>query len=301
MPTAPPWIPQPMSVQRARLAAIGAALLFSTGGAAIKMSGFSGTQIASLRSGVAAVALALWLRGRLTWSRDIAGAAVVYAATLTLFVNATKLTTAANAIFLQSTAPLYLLLLAPLLLREPVGRRDVWYLAAVGTGLIACFAGRPAATATAPDPALGNLFGLAAGFTWALTLLALRRTGRGDASGDAGITAVVAGNARGMVGARPFSLPLPRGASPAEWATIAYLGIFQIGVAYMCLTAAVRHLPALDLSLLLLLEPVLNPVWAWLICGEAPGLWVMAGGSLIIGATALKFASDIGMNQEEPA
>lgn len=279
-----------MSLRNARFAAVGAAVLFSTGGAAIKMAAFSGTQVASLRSGVAAIALALWLRGRLTWSIDVIGAAVVYAATLTLFVNATKQTTAANAIFLQSTAPLYLLLLAPLV-GDPVRRRDVWYLAAVGAGLICCFFGRIPASGTAPNPGLGNLLGLASGFTWALTLLALRRTAQGDSAGDAGMTAVVLGNTLACVVAFPFAWPLPA-ASASAWATIAYLGLFQIAVAYVCLMAAVRHLPAIDLSLLLLLEPALNPAWTWLVQGEQPGGWVMAGGSLIIGATAVKLASD---------
>jgi drug/metabolite transporter (DMT)-like permease len=289
-----------MSLRNARLAAIAAAILFSTGGVAIKMAAFNGTQVAALRSGIAALALALWLRRRLTWSRDVAGAAVVYAATLTLFVNATKLTTSANAIFLQSTAPLYLLLLAPLVLRERVRRQDLWYMSAVGAGLICCFAGRPAATATAPDPATGNLLGVASGFTWALTLLALRRTGRAGSSADAGMSAVVVGNALAFLAGLPFIFPLPP-ASATSWAAIVYLGVFQIGVAYACLTAAVRRLPALDLSLLLLLEPVLNPVWTWLLRGEAPGTWVIAGGSLIIGATAARFASETQGLRRAPA
>jgi drug/metabolite transporter, DME family len=288
-----------MSLRNARLAAVTAALLFSTGGAAIKMTEFSGTQIAALRSGVAALTLGLWLRRRVTWSADVLVAAAVYAVMLTLFVDATKLTTAANAIFLQSTAPLYLLLLAPLVLGERVRRADLWFGSVVGAGLICCFAGRPAPSLTAPDPVLGNVLGAAAGMAWAFTLLALRRTGRRDGSGDATISAVVIGNALACVVGLPFALPLPAASLPA-WTTIAYLGVFQIGVAYVCLTAAVRRLPALEVSLLILLEPVLNPVWTWLVRGEEPGGWVIAGGSLIIGATALKFASESQAPERSP-
>ena len=73
------------------------------------------------------------------WSLPVVLAGIVYAATLTLFVLSTKLTTAANAIFLQSTAPLYLLLLGPLLLSEHFKRRDVIYLLAVALGMLSCF------------------------------------------------------------------------------------------------------------------------------------------------------------------
>jgi len=123
-----------VSAGRARLQVLAAALLFSTGGAGIKVAAFSGLQVSALRSGVAAIALLILVRGRIVWSLPVVLAGIVYAATLTLFVLSTKLTTAANAIFLQSTAPLYLLLLGPLLLSEHFKRRDVIYLLAVALG-----------------------------------------------------------------------------------------------------------------------------------------------------------------------
>jgi drug/metabolite transporter (DMT)-like permease len=89
----------------------------------------------------------------------------------------------------------------------------------------------------------------------------------------------------------PFVFPLPA-ASPVEWATVVYLGVVQIGVAYVLLTNAMSHLPALEVSLLLLLEPVLNPIWAWLVRAENPGAWVWAGGAIIIAATAFKTVHD---------
>src|SRR6187397_2374493 len=158
----------------ARLQAIAAAVLFSTGGAGIKVESFTAAQVSGVRSGIAAVALLLWLRGRVRWTPRALAAGVVYAATLSLFVGATKLTTAANAIFLQSTAPLYLLLLAPLVLHERVRRGDILYLTAIASGLILCFIGRTAPTATASNPVLGNWLGAASGLSWALTLVALR-------------------------------------------------------------------------------------------------------------------------------
>jgi drug/metabolite transporter (DMT)-like permease len=272
----------------ARLQALAAAVLFSTGGAAIKVEAFNAAQVSMVRSGIAAIALLLWLRRRISWSPGVLAAGLVYAVTLSSFVGATKLTTAANAIFLQATAPLYLLVLAPLVLREHVRRRDVPYLVAMGLGMVLCFLGRPAPTATAPSPAAGNLLGLVSGLAWALTLLALRRIGRDDTHGDVTASSVVAGNALACLVAIPFAVPLP--AAPAgAWVTVIYLGVFQIGLAYVCLTAAIRRLPVIETSLLLLLEPVLNPVWTWMIRGENPGRWSIAGGTLIVAATAAMY------------
>jgi drug/metabolite transporter, DME family len=211
----------------------------------------------------------------------------VYAGTLTLFVTSTRLTTAANAIFLQSTAPLYLLILGPLVLRERVRGRDVMYVAAVATGMLFCFLGQRSPTATAPDQFTGNLLGVACGVVWALTLVALRCAERRQPGGGVGLSAVIAGNVVASLGALPFALPFPP-APPAAWATVLYLGVFQIGAAYLALNTAMRHLPVLDASLLLLLEPVLNPVWTWVVRGEDPGAWTIVGGGVILTAAAAK-------------
>lgn len=275
----------------ARLRAIAAAVLFSTGGAGIKVESFTAAQVSGVRSGIAAVALLLWLRGRVRWTPRALAAGVVYAATLSLFVGATKLTTAANAIFLQSTAPLYLLLFAPLVLRERVRRGDILYLTAIAAGLIVCFIGRTPPTATASDPVLGNWLGAASGLSWAITLVALRFISRGDTGNDTAVAPVVIGNVLAFLVASPFAFPLPR-ATVTEWVTLAYLGVFQIGLAYICLSGAMRRLPALEISLLLLLEPVLNPVWTWIIRHEKPGAWTVLGGAVIIGATAIKLLVD---------
>jgi drug/metabolite transporter, DME family len=119
-----------------RLKLVAAALLFSTGGAAIKAIPFTSWQVAALRSGIAAATLALFApaaRRRWSWRTPVVGLA--YASTLILFVLANKLTTSANAIFLQSTAPLYLLILSPLLLQERIAREDLLVMLLVGGGL----------------------------------------------------------------------------------------------------------------------------------------------------------------------
>ena len=280
-----------MSHATARLQVLAAALLFSTGGAGIKVAAFSGVQVSALRSGIAAVALVIFLGGRIVVSLHVVLAAIVYAATLTLFVLSTKLTTSANAIFLQATAPLYLLLLSPLILGEHFKRRDTIYLVAIAIGMFSCFTGRPDATATAPDPVRGNLLAVLCGIVWAFTLVALRYVERDHSRPGLGISAAALGNVFAALAATPFAFPLPV-ASTGEWITIVYLGVCQIGLAYICLTAGIRHLSALEVSLLLLVEPALNPVWTWILRGESPGAWTIAGGGIILAATAMRSLHD---------
>lgn len=271
---------------RNRLLLIGAALLFSTGGAAIKAATLTGWQVASFRSGVAAVVLlAVLPEARRGWSWRLAPVGVAYAATLVLFVLATRLTTAANAIFLQSTAPLYLLLLGPWLLREPVRRSDVVYVLAVAGGMALLFLGTEQALATAPDPRRGNLLGVASGLSWALTVTGLRWLGR-SGEGNAALAPVVAGNLLAFLAALPMALPLTR-ISGADVAVILYLGIVQIGLAYFFVTRAIRHVPAFEATTVLLLEPVMNPIWAWMVQSERPGAWALGGGAVILSATVV--------------
>lgn len=273
---------------RARLEILAVAFLFSTGGAAIKAAAFTSWQVASLRSGIAAVAIWLFLPAARRLPRAELGrtllVAVFYAATLVLFVLANKLTTAANTIFLQATAPLYILLLGPWLLRERIGRRDVGFMVAVAIGMALFFLGRQTTFATAPDPVKGNLLAAISGVTYAGMLLGLRWIGT---SGGSPATAVVLGNLLAFLVAIPAALPFGRHAA-GDWAIVIYLGVFQIGLAYAVLTRAIQHLPALETSLLLFLEPALNPLLAWAVHGEYPGVWALLGGALIMGATGVK-------------
>jgi drug/metabolite transporter (DMT)-like permease len=263
---------------------LAAAVLFSTGGAAIKTAALTGLQVASIRSGIAALAIALWLRGRVDRSPPILCVGSVYALTLVLFVTSTKLTTAASAIFLQSLAPLYIVVLAPLLLNERFRPRDLIFLAAAGIGLVLCVDGGANASATAPDPTTGNILGVLCSVSWAFTLIGLRWIER--RLPRSAMSAVVIGNLIAFLVGVPALVPLPA-ASMMDWATLTYLGVVQIGLAYVLLTGAVGHLPALHVSLLLVIEPVLNPMWTWIVRGEEPGVRTVAGGAIIIFAAAV--------------
>ena len=275
----------------ARLEVLAAAVLFSTGGAAIKACSLTSWQVAGCRSAIAFLAvLALLPRSRARWTGGSLAVGLAYAATMVLFVAANKLTTAANTIFLQYTSPLYLVLAGPLLLDEPVRPRDLVYLAVLGGSLGLFFMDAPARSQSAPQPLLGNALALLSGVFWAGTALGLRWMAR-PANGGAPVeTAVACGNLIAFLACLPGLLPLH--ASGDDVAIVLYLGVFQVAGAYFFLTRGLRTVPVLEASLLLLLEPVLNPVWAWLAHGERPGPWSLIGGGVILVATAVKSWDD---------
>jgi len=274
---------------RNRLELVAGAALFSTAGAAIKACALTSWQVASFRAGVAALAvLCLVPAARRGFSARAALVGVAYAVTVVLFVQANKLTTAASTIFLEATSPLYIVLLQPLLLKEHVPRRDLRALAALAVGLVLVLLGAPDAGPTAPNPALGNVLAALSGCTSAIMMVGLRWLARGtDDSGAAAPAAVVLGNLFGFAAVLPMALPVAP-ARPVDWTLVVYLGVFQIGVAYALLLSALRHVAALEASLLLFVEPVLSPIWAWLFHGEKPGTWALAGGALILATTAVR-------------
>jgi drug/metabolite transporter (DMT)-like permease len=265
------------------------ALLMSTGGAGIKAVSLTNWQIASFRSGIAAIVVLLAVRRLPRFSIPTLLVGAAYAATVVTFITANKLTTAANTVFFQGTAPLYLAILGPAVLGEHMPRRDVPILFVIAAGMLLLFAGNAAPLSTAPNPALGNAIGVVSGCCWSLTLLGMRWLEKRDpsAKGAAAGNAAIVGNVLAFAGCLPLALPVAC-LSVANVAGIAYLGVFQVGLSYVLLTRAITHVPAVDASLLLLVEPALSPLWAWLLHGEIPGLWPLAGGALIIGAAGWK-------------
>jgi drug/metabolite transporter (DMT)-like permease len=262
---------------------VATALLFSTGGAAIKATTLTAPQTAAFRSAVAALALYLLLpEARRQWTKWTLLVSLAYAATLVLFVHANKLTTSANAVFLQYTAPLYLLLIGPLLLKEKLRRLDAWMGLLMAAGMALFLIGRNAPQSTAPNPALGNLLAAASGLTWALTLAGLRRLAR---SSGGTLPVVVLGNLLVFLLSLPGALPM---ALPGwkDAAVILYLGCVQVVLAYWLLTRAIPRVPAFEASLILLLEPVSNPLWSWLIHGERMDGWALAGAACVLAGVA---------------
>ncbi len=267
-----------------------AAVLFSSGGAAIKWCSFGAWQLAACRAALAMLTILILLpEARRGWSWRTIVVGVAYAATTLLYVQANKHTTAASAIFLQSTSPLFILLLAPLLLGEHATRRDIMQMAVMGAGLGLFFLGMDRPSATAPNPALGNVLAAICAVTWAFTVMGYRWLAARGASVAA---AAVSGNITAGIFALLMAQPLSAG-RPADWAVVVFLGVCQLGIPYLFLARAVPQVRALEVGLFLLIEPVLNPIWAWLVHGETPGPATLVGGAVILGATAGRMILDV--------
>jgi DME family drug/metabolite transporter len=234
--------------------------------------------------------LALVPAARRGYSRGAAAVAVLYAVTGLMFVAANRATTAASTIFLQSTAPLYIAVLGHWLLRERVRRHDLVFMAALAAGLVLLIWGTPPASHTAPFPWRGNVLAALCGLTLAAMLVGLRWLGRGSGGGGSAPAAVVLGNLMIVAVALPLALPLSV-PGPRDAALLLWLGVFQIGAAYAALLAGLREVPVLEATLLMFIEPVLSPIWAWLLHGEQAGPWTVVGGAVVLAATAAHMAA----------
>jgi drug/metabolite transporter (DMT)-like permease len=259
-----------------------AAVLWSSGGLFIKWVSVDVFTITVWRSALAAVTIVAFLRPhpRLVFSRSplTLGLAGSYAAMLLLFVAATRNTTAANAIFLQYTAPLYVLILGGRLLGERPSRLDTVATLNAFAGMGLFFVGR-----FDPNALLGNVMAIGSGASLAIFFILLRMPGCTPATRPA---AMVLGNVVLVVLVLPLaawressSLITP---GWGDAAALAFLGIVQIGIAYIIFGKGIAHVSALEASLVGMLEPVLNPLWVLLVIGEKPGWWAAAGGLVII-------------------
>ena len=241
---------------RAHLAILATAVLFSTGGAAIKACQLAAWQVAGFRSGIAALVMVLLVPAARQVSGPILVVAAAYAGTLISFVLANKLTTAAQAVFLQAAAPLYVVFLERWLLGTRLARRDVPVLGLVVIGGVLLYLGSGASFATAPDPARGNVIAIVSGVFYAGMLVGLRWLAERTPRPGAAAAAAVWGNGLAFAVALPMALPVV-GSTSRDWLVLAYLGIFQIGLAYYLVARAVRTVSALDVSLLLLVDCLL--------------------------------------------
>ncbi len=255
---------------------VAAAILWSTGGLFIKLTSLSGLQLSFGRSLLAAITVAIFTRHEgFGLNRVTAIASVLYAALLLLFVLATKQTTAANAIFLQYTAPLYLLILEPLIYKEKFRRRDLITVIACVIGMSLFFVGK-----LRPQDVTGNLLALASGFCFACYFLLLRHS---TARAVNRASSVIYGNLIVVLIAASSGLSVLQNMTRGDVLSVVYLGVVQIGLAYTLFTVAMaRGVRSLDAGIVGYVEPVLNPIWVYLIIGERPTSWALLGGAIIV-------------------
>lgn len=262
------------SERRGILLVAAAALLWSTGGIGIKFLSEAPLKIAFYRSATAAVALLLLFRPRLwRWTPAFLVGIASYAACLTTFVLATKWTSAANAIFLQYCGVVWVLLLSPLVLREPFRRRDAVAVAIAFAGMLLFFVGRFESRSFA-----GELAALASSVFFATLVLALRRERGGGAE-----AVVTYGNVLAALALFPFV----RGdlaVSALSGLVLTLLGVVQIACAYALFVHGLKYVTATQASLVGMLEPVANPIWVFLFLGERPGAYSLLGGAIVLGA-----------------
>jgi drug/metabolite transporter (DMT)-like permease len=266
-----------VSSKRAILCVAAAAVLWSTGGLFIKLAPMPALAVACGRSLVAAIFYLAILRPDLRKARVTT--ALAYAACIVTFVSATKLTTSANAIFLQYTGPAYVLLLGPWLLDEPFRAIDGVCVALSLAGMSLFFVGKVEA-----GQATGNALAVLSGVFFAFTVVLLRRDakrGQNDA-----LPSTTLGNLVAALCTLPWALHAPISGRGAL--VLLYLGVVQLGIAYLLFIKGVRHVPAGEASLVSMLEPVLNPLWVYLGYGESPGRWAIAGGAIVVAAVIVR-------------
>jgi drug/metabolite transporter (DMT)-like permease len=258
------------------------AALWSTAGVMIKLVDWNSGAIWSTRD-----AIALWLWRRPSFARISAAewrGACSLAATTGLFILANKLTTAANAILIQYSAPIWVALLGAWLLGERATRLDWLTIGTVIAGIVLFFFEQ-----LSFDHFAGNLVALAAGMAFALSVVSLRRvaitpgaTGPSDA-----LRPILLGNAIGAVLGAPFVFASsPPGIT--GWTALIALGLFQQAAAYLCYAWALRHTTAVEATLVAVIEPILSPVWVAIAFGERPGSWAVLGGAVVIGAVTAR-------------
>ena len=262
-----------------------AAFCWSLGGLLIKNVAefWPGLAVSGGRGAIAALFLLATNRGlRFTFSRPQLLGAIGYAACTIAFCTATTLTTAANAILLQYTAPVWIALFGAWFLGERATRLDWITIVAVLGGMALFFAGQLDVTAV-----LGNSIAVLSGVSFAGMTMALRK--QKDTSA---VESIVLGNVLAFLVGLPWILRAP--ALPAAgWASLAALGLVQLGVSYWLYARAIKHVTALEAVLIPVIEPILNPVWVLIMRGEKPGALALVGGAIVLGAVTLRAIASI--------
>lgn len=254
------------------------AILWSSSGLLIKIISWQPLSILSGRSILSTAVFWIFLQRpvRFHWTRLQVVGAFGYVGAQLFFIMATRLTTAANAIFLQYTLPIYIVLFGYWFLKERPQRADWISLIVIFIGLFLFFGDDLNFNGFS-----GNILAIFSGMAMATLMLCMRKQKDGTPANT-----IFLGNILGAIIGLPFlaheSFSLP------DLGMIIYLGIFQIGLSFVLYSVAIKQVQALESSLILTLEPILNPLWVFLVLGETPGKLALIGGILVIGSVTAR-------------
>jgi drug/metabolite transporter (DMT)-like permease len=251
-----------------------AALLWSSAGLLIKFIPWHPMAIASCRSLLTTLVFIAYFRGRL-WQRPnrltcLSGLSIIL--TQSLFIVANKLTTAANAIVLQYTVPVFIILIGAIAYRQRPTRRELLAMIGAFGGIVLFFFDN-----LSPGNQIGNGLAIFTGLTFAGVFVLNNRS-------DCQVpTALLIGQAGTFLVGLPFWGTI-RDVTAEQIGAIVLLGVFQLGLSYILFQYGIRRTKPFNASLLAMIEPIMNPVWVFLVIGEKPGLLALIGAVIVIGA-----------------
>lgn len=263
--------------QKAVLCLALAALLWSLGGLFIKSIHWDALSIAGVRSLFAAILIFSFIpeARKVPQSRAVWFGALAYAGMVISLVAATKLTTAANAIFLQYTAPIYVAIFSFVFLHEKIKSKDLIVIFCTGIGMVLFFVEEFSFASIT-----GNLLGIASGICFAIMVICFKFIKSSEPS-----TIPLYGNLFAFILTVPFwQMPLPDNLSLLA---LVFLGLFQLDLPYLIYSRALKYVTALEGVLIPVIEPVLNPIWVFLVIGEQPSFWAVCGGAIVITVISL--------------
>jgi len=260
------------------IAIVIAALLWSTGGLFIKLISLDAYQLSFYRSIFSALTFAVLFRRKVfVFNTAVLLNGLFYAGILILFVIATKLTTAANAIFLQYTAPIYVLIFEPLILKTKLKAINVISVIISFIGMTLFFVGE-----ISPSHLEGNLVALLSGICFAAFLIGIRKS-----SEEFRVPSIFWGNI--FIPLICFNSVYPEfNIDMTNFLMVAYLGIFQIGLAYAIFTYSIKRIEGIEAALIAMIEPVMNPIWVYLGYGEKPSPFAILGGLIILSTITIR-------------
>lgn len=251
------------------------ATLWSIAGIFIKLIPWNGFAVAGMRSLIAGATIAVYMavaRHRFMLSKKTFLAGLLSACVYTCFVCANKLTTAANAIVLQFTSPVFIVIFTALVRKTRIRRADAAVVILTLLGIALFFFDQ-----LQPGYILGNLVAIAAGMFMAGMFLTV-----GELEENQRFSGILIGQCLTFLAGLPFIIATRPAFTTTATLSILTLGVFQLGISYILYVKSARYCPPLACCLLGAVEPLLNPVWVLIFDGERPGVFALIGGVIVV-------------------